>query len=193
MTDVAEACTKYPSLRSLSIRCKSSSSGRRGESVLKIVQPLLKFCELEEVNLQYGCTRMDIADHNMREIARAWPHLTCFSLSCLPNPSAPTVGTLVAFSKSCPDLKHLTLPLMTHKHDIHELLTSPPAPHGLRSLKFVWGPWLYQSPQALAQYLLRMFPNIILRYNKPVYGRLLDCPSTKDASHGQSYLVDGMY
>ncbi|KZT18793.1 hypothetical protein NEOLEDRAFT_116598 [Neolentinus lepideus HHB14362 ss-1] len=121
-----------------------------------LLESLLKCRDLERLHIETELLPVSMRDHHIWSMAQAWPHLIDLSWNFESEPNPPTVASLVAFMKHCPNLNRLSIPI--------DLTISLPdnlsfSTHGLEVLK-ARGPWNPECEYDAAQWLVCLFPNL---------------------------------
>ncbi|KAJ7461203.1 hypothetical protein FB451DRAFT_1405063 [Mycena latifolia] len=85
-----------------------------GAGGMGMLEPLLS-CRLIDDFSMAGFLRTLFQDHELAQLAAAWPTLIALTLSRAPVGHAPSAGALSAFSRCCPNL--LELKVSVHTRD----------------------------------------------------------------------------
>jgi len=147
-------------LRHLYIRFSITRNVKNTVCVIDVMGPLLGLTLLQYAHLRFGgymCSR----DADMESMASAWPQLQELYLDhdqvvTDDGPSFPSLQSLVSFTKHCPNLRKLSIPL-----DARCALPSivGVAPHLLRSLTLL-GNILVNRADGLEQFFCSLFPEL---------------------------------
>ncbi|KAH9936008.1 hypothetical protein B0H21DRAFT_63384 [Amylocystis lapponica] len=121
------------------------------------LQPLLQLRSLKVLVL-YLSDRLALQDKDIYSMAKAWPELQSIKISCL-LASSPTIYSLAAFARHCPNLRDLCLPV-TMEHSSPETKTLPALSHRLRRIDLLYRSESIDKPNEIAEFIDHIFPNV---------------------------------
>ncbi|KAI9056431.1 hypothetical protein FKP32DRAFT_1682376 [Trametes sanguinea] len=160
------------SLESVRVEYKRSSAGRAQTNAprpfSRFIRPLLAASHLRHCTVVVeDVAPTSMTDEDVAAMAEAWPALTALEVSLRSPVELPAITALAAFSRCCPDLASLRLPISQDVSALDSQLSDPldehQGGHGLRSLWLSGVYFSQQDSRGLMRYLTDLFPEVNLR------------------------------
>ncbi|KAJ7461165.1 hypothetical protein FB451DRAFT_1269113 [Mycena latifolia] len=162
--DMFRACARYSgSLRRVSTSVRAiagAPSPDAGAAGMRMLEPLLA-CRLIDDFVMADYPPISFTDHDIAQIAEAWPAIVILNLPRAPLGHAPSASALLAFARCCPHLTDMSVTVHTRdaRAQLRALGPVPPEPHALRTLFIDDVPAESPAADVLALFMA-MFPKL---------------------------------